>query len=64
MQCAFYSRFKLKGDPVPADGELIDCLFLKSHEPMDYDKSECFIADRVVLLLRHPYDSAFAEYKR
>lgn len=40
-----------------------ECLFLKSHEPW-FHSLWCDYAARGVLLLRHPYDAVFAEYKR
>ena len=41
------------------------CLFYKSHEPWwKSAKTVCEGTSRGVLLLRHPYDAAFSEYKR
>jgi len=52
-----------KQEIVVSKQKTCDCLFLKSHEPWFWEPNSTD-PEKAVLLLRHPYDAAFAEYKR
>ena len=63
-ECETYNRILSHKYKMLTDRENTTCLFLKTHEPWYWNEQHSLLADKVVLLLRHPYDSAFAEFKR
>lgn len=62
--CELYNRILSRKYQMLVDGQKTTCLFIKTHEPWYWNPKHSLIADKVTLLLRHPYDSAFAEFKR
>ena len=63
-ECEVYHREKATPDQHMKNVKRSHCLFFKSHEPWYLQKDVNRYSVRGALLLRHPYDAAFSEYKR
>ncbi|XP_067950990.1 serine/arginine repetitive matrix protein 5-like isoform X2 [Watersipora subatra] len=63
-ECSYYGdMIKLEAFELAAINST-NCLFLKNHEPWGLLLNPNEFAVRSTLLLRHPFDAAFSEYKR
>ena len=63
--CSIYHQdYIRKGIPPNLNTKRTRCLFMKSHEPIIGQRNQNEYTVRAVLLLRHPFDASFANYKR